>query len=213
MSVTQFILVRHGQTAWNSEGRYQGHLDSPLTAAGAAQARAVAARLAGAGIDALYSSDLERALQTARMIAEKLALPVLTDARLRERCLGIFQGLTRSEAQRQLPEEFRRLKSGDPEHVVPGGESARQRSELAVRCLEELAENHAGQRVLVVTHGGVVAAMFRHVVGVPPGAPRRFQLPNAGLNTFSHRDGRWLLETWGDVYHVRGDSGHDCETL
>ena len=157
---TILFSVRHGETEWNLVGRQQGHLDSPLTEAGVAQANALAEGLSTRGIEVMYSSDLGRAMRTAEIIAARLALPVRADERLRERHLGSMQGMTKAEFQRENPNEFAAFDSGDPDYQLPGGESARQRYERCVLCGAELASRHPGQRILVVVHGGVLSLKF-----------------------------------------------------
>jgi 2,3-bisphosphoglycerate-dependent phosphoglycerate mutase len=199
--VTRVILVRHGQTAWNDGARFQGHLDSPLTDTGIQQAEALGRRLASEQIAAIYSSDLGRALQTAEIIARRTKLSVKSDARLRERSLGIFEGLTRTEVPNRFPEEWQRYISRDPDYIVPGGQSARGHFAAGLECLEELIERHRGERIIVVTHGGLVQGMFRHVTGVPFEAARRFSLQNAAYNVLQHDGREWSVVTWGDVAH------------
>jgi probable phosphoglycerate mutase len=202
--LTRIILVRHGQTAWNDGARFQGHLDSPLTARGEAQAAALAARVREEEPVAIYSSDLGRAARTAAIIAERIGRNVQHDARLRERCLGIFQGLCREEIHRRYPEEAARYYSRDPDYAVPGGESARERFQIGLGCLMEIAHRHPAETVLVVTHGGLVAGMFRHCAGVPFQSPRRFSIENAAFNLLSFRAPEgWMIETWGDTRHFK----------
>src|SRR5918999_6281569 len=126
MNRTQLIIVRHGQTQWNLKLVRQGHLDSPLTERGIAQAKALGERLARETFTALYSSDLGRALQTAQMIAAATGHKIVTDARLRERHLGIFQGLNGDEIRAKYPEEYRLHRTVGPDYGIPDGESVRQ---------------------------------------------------------------------------------------
>ena len=202
MQRTQIIIVRHGETEWNIAGIRQGHLDSRLTSKGIAQAKALAARLKREKFTALYSSDLGRAVQTAREISIVTGHEIVTDARLRERHLGIFQGLNADEITEKYPEERRMLRTMGPDYVIPGGESMRQQVERNVAILDELAHRHVGETVVVMTHGGVVSGFFRHTLSIPLEAPRRFEFVNAGLNVFTHEEGNWLLLTWGDVSHL-----------
>jgi 2,3-bisphosphoglycerate-dependent phosphoglycerate mutase len=199
---TQVIIVRHGQTQWNIRKIRQGHLDSELTERGVAQARALGQRLARENFTAIYSSDLGRAIQTARMITVITGHPIVTDSRLRERNLGIFQGLSGDEIQRNHPEEYRLHRTLGPDYVIPGGESVRQQVARNVSCIDEIALKHPGEKVVVVTHGGVVSGVFRHVLNIPLEAPRRFEFVNAGLNVFAYEEGNWILRTWGDVSHL-----------
>ena len=210
-AATRIILVRHGQTAWNNAARFQGHLDSPLTPEGLEQARALGRRLEGEAIAAIYSSDLGRARQTAELIAEFTGNAVAQDGRLRERGLGVFQGLSRAEARERYPADAERYFSRDPDFVVPEGESARGHFEKAFACLNELAPRHAGETIVVVTHGGLVSSLFRHVCGIDFGAERRYSLKNAAYNLFLWRAGRWTVDTWGDTSHFPAEirsSGH-----
>lgn len=206
---TELILIRHGETEWNSLGRLQGHQDSQLSAKGLRQADALAARLASVSFHALYCSDLGRALETARRIAVRTGHTVVQDTRLRERGLGILEGLTREEASQRHPEVFAEYAAGGPDFVVPGGESASQRLRHAVECLRELGARHAGGRIVLVTHGGVLSGLFRHCLGIPPGAPRTFSVLNASLSQFDYHEGAFRLVTWGDVNHLRDASRDD----
>jgi probable phosphoglycerate mutase len=202
MKRTQVIIVRHGQTEWNIKGIRQGHLDSPLTNKGMVQAKALALRLARESFTALYSSDLGRAVQTATEISKLTGHDLITDPQLRERHLGIFQGLNGDEIKEKYPEERRLLRTMGPDYVIPGGESMRQQVARNVAYLEHLAHKHDGETIVVVTHGGVVSGFFRHTLSIPFDAPRRFEFVNAGLNVFAHEAGNWLLLTWGDVSHL-----------
>jgi probable phosphoglycerate mutase len=204
MERSRVILLRHGETTWNVEGRYQGHLDSPLTPRGESQADALARRLTGVKFAALYSSDLGRARQTAGIIAQSTGDEIRPDPRLREQNLGIFQGLLKSEIKQKLADEYRLFKTAGPDHAMPGGESARKSAERSLACLEELARRHSGETIVAVAHGGTISALLRHTLGIPLGTPRRFERFNASWNVFTWDDGKWRLETWGDVSHLEG---------
>ena len=211
MDRTEVLIVRHGQTQWNIRGIRKGHLDSELTEKGIAQAKALAQRLARERFAALYSSDLGRAVQTAGIIAGVTRHSIITDPRLRERHLGIFQGLSGEEIKEKFPEEYRRHRSLGPHYVITGGESALQQVERNVACLSELGEKHVGEAIVVVTHGGVVSGLFRHTLSIPFDAPRRFEFVNAGLNVFAYEEGHWMLQTWGDVSHLAPGAASDGE--
>jgi len=200
----ELVAIRHGETVWNTQGLQQGQLNSDLTDLGRAQARAIADRLAGEPFGGLYSSDLGRAVETARTIAERVGLDVVTDPRLRERNLGILQGISLRQFEREHPQEYAQFRSGDPDYVMPSGESPRQRHERCVACATELAGRHAGQWTLIVTHGGILDSFFRHALELPLTVPRRFSLFNASINSFTVTDGRWRLKSWGDVEHLEG---------
>jgi len=200
--VTRFVLVRHGETRWNLEGRIQGHGDSDLTEAGVEQARRIGARLVGEPFDQLVASDLGRALATALRIAERTGHGVRLDARLRERCFGVGEGLSYEEVDRLYPDAFTRARDTDPDYAVPGGESRRAFHARVVEAFESLARENPGARILVVSHGGVLAALYRHVHGIPVEAAHRVPIDNASYNAVSFVDERWSVEAWGDTAHL-----------
>ncbi|ENO85285.1 histidine phosphatase family protein [Thauera linaloolentis] len=203
----RICLIRHGETAWNAERRLQGHLDIPLNETGLAQAEAVARRLQafGQGFAALYCSDLQRARQTAAAITHRHALEAIQDGRLRERHYGLFQGLTYGEAEQCHPELYRRFKAREPEFGFPEhGESLGAFSARVHAALHDIADHHAGQAVLVVTHGGVLDIVHRLASGEPLSTPRDFPIPNAALNWVEHTNGAWRLLAWADEGHLGG---------
>jgi probable phosphoglycerate mutase len=199
---THLLAIRHGETEWNSQGRFQGHLNSALNREGLAQAQALGERLSAERFDLLLSSDLGRALQTASAIAMRSGHEIVVEPRLRERRMGIFQGLTPAEVQARYPSEYARFRSHDPDYVIPEGESARQFYERSVACFTELATRHAGLTFAAVTHGGVLAMLYRHARAMPLQAPRDFPLHNTGINRFRHRLGAWQLQSWGEIGHL-----------
>jgi 2,3-bisphosphoglycerate-dependent phosphoglycerate mutase len=201
----RLLLVRHGETAWNLEGRMQGHLDSPLTERGVEQGRRLAQRLVSARPAALYASDLGRTLATAAPIAEQLGLAIRAEPGLRERHLGVFQGLTAVQVEAQQPEVWRRYRSEGPEYAMPGGESARQRFERTRAALNLIAAAHVGEVVVVVAHAGTLDSAFRASTGLPLESKRCFSLGNASISAIDIEPERWTLVTWGDVAYLESD--------
>jgi len=200
-------LIRHGETEWNRAGRIQGyHADSPLTDAGRGQVRALAARLARDGLDALYSSDLGRTRDTAEPIAAATGLTVAYDEALRERNYGLFEGHGFADLGPAFPAEFERFRTRDPDYAPPGGESAAQFRDRIVAALEAIASRSFGRRVAVITHGGVLGVLYRHAMEIPLSEKRGYVLANASLNHFRFVEGRWLLDAWGDTAHLCADS-------
>ena len=204
IDATTLTLVRHGESRWNLEGRLQGHLDSSLTATGIAQAEATGRRLVGQRFTALYSSDLGRAHQTAEIISEHVKLPVVPMQGLRERNLGVFQGLTWEEVERKYPQELRLYGMSAPDYVIPDGESVQQRYDRTVGCLEQIARAHLGGSVIAVTHFGALESLLQRTMTIPLEEPRHFNLWNGSLNVFFYEDETWILGTWGDVAHLAG---------
>ena len=141
---------------------------------------------------------------TAERIAARTGHEIITDPRLRERHLGLFQGLTREEAREKHPQDSDKLDSGDPDYKIPGGESARERYERMVACIEEIAAHHPGERIVIVSHGGALRSLFYRTVGIPLSAPRAFKLFHASINRFYFENGQWKLATWGDISHLHG---------
>lgn len=199
---TRFIVVRHGETQWNVDGRVQGHRDSPLTAKGLAQADAIGERLAREHFDALVASDLGRTMQTAWRIGRRCGLAVAADRRLRERSFGVGEGLTYDELDRRWPDAFSRTAETDPDFVVPGGESRRQFHERVREAFEALAREHDGRRIAVVSHGGVLAALYRIVHDIPVTRLHRVAISNASYNAVVFDAAAWALEAWDDVAHL-----------
>ena len=202
---TRLCLVRHGETAWNAQRRLQGHLDVELNAVGHAQARAAARRLAGERFTALYSSDLLRTHQTASTLATVLHLPVIPERGLRERHYGCIQGLTYEEAEARHPAEYARFKAREADFGFPGGgETLRAFSARIADTLHRITRQHAGESVLLVTHGGVLDAVHRLCSGAPMHTPRDFAIPNAGLNWIEQHGDRWRILNWADESHLEG---------
>jgi probable phosphoglycerate mutase len=199
---TELVLVRHGETAWNTESRIQGHSDSPLTALGQAQARAIAARLADEKFDALFSSDLGRARETAAAIAGRTGHRATEDSRLRERNFGVGEGLTYGELDKRYPDVFSRERETDPDFRLPEGESRRQFHDRVVAAFTAVAEAHDGKRIVVVTHGGVLAILYRHVHGLGITAPHAIPIVNASYNVLGFEAGCWRQVHWGDTAHM-----------
>ena len=200
--MTRIILVRHGETLWNRERRMQGQTDTALSETGRAQVTALGERFVGATLAALYSSDLTRAWDTADAIARRTGHDIIAEPRLRERCFGIFEGLTYPEMSERHPQEWQRFQSRDPDYVVPGGECAREFHVRCLACLTEIAERHAGGEVAIVTHGLVLDALYRAAHGMTLEAPRPVPLLNASLNGFGYRARVWRMNFWGDVAHL-----------
>jgi probable phosphoglycerate mutase len=199
---TIFCMVRHGETAWNAEGRVQGQTDVPLSPVGVAQARAVGAALAGERFAALYASDLSRVRQTAAPAAAALGLEPRLDARLRERHYGKFETLTYAEARERLPEDYARFRDKDPDYDFGSGERLHDFYARAIACVGEIAARHAGQAVLVFTHGGVLEMVYRHALGRGLQSPRDFEIPNAALNWVEAGATGWRVREWARTAHL-----------
>jgi probable phosphoglycerate mutase len=199
---TRFIVIRHGETEWNVAARIQGHGDSPLTATGIAQAEAIAERLAGDRFDRIIASDLPRAHETAKRIAALSGHPITVDASLRERSFGTGEGLTYEELDRLHPGAFSRVRETDPDYRVPGGESRRDFHERVVAGIEAIARRHAGETVVLVTHGGVLASLYRHVHAIALEKGHAIPITNASYNALAFDGTRWSVDTWNCTRHL-----------
>lgn len=211
--MTEILLIRHGETAWNAVRKLQGHLDIPLNAEGCRQAKALAAGLQQEKLAAIISSDLQRAMQTAGEIARLQGLPTHIDAALRERCFGDFEGKLYSELPEIYPEEYAHWRLRDPDFHFPAklddakniGESIREFQQRTVDCIEIYAKQFTGQKIALVAHGGVLECAYRAAMNLPLDAERTITIFNASINRFSYQDGRLSLISWGDIGHL-GDA-------
>jgi probable phosphoglycerate mutase len=199
---TRILAIRHGQTAWNADSRIQGHTDIGLDALGEWQALRLADALAGEQLDALYSSDLARARQTAAPLAARSGVVLQQDAGLRERGFGDFEGLSFAQIEQRWPEQAAAWRRRDPEFGARGGEVLRDFRERVVAAVARLARAHRGQHIALVTHGGVLDLLYREATRVPLDAPRTWQLANAGINRLLHSAQGLVLVGWGDVGHL-----------
>lgn len=206
-AATRIIAIRHGETAWNVDTRIQGKLDIELNATGRWQALRVAQALAGEPISAVYASDLVRAWETARSIAAATGSALFAHAGLRERGFGEFQGKTFAEIDSVWPEQARRWRKRDPHWAPTGGESLLDLRERIVQTATELAQQHQGQQIVLVAHGGVMDVLYRAATGQDLQAPRTWKLGNAAINRLLWTPAGLTLVGWADTRHL------DDETL
>ncbi|CAN6698397.1 unnamed protein product [Malus baccata var. baccata] len=199
----EIIVVRHGETAWNAEHRIQGHLDVELNDAGRQQAAAVGNRLSkDTKISLVYSSDLSRAYETAQIIAARCGgLKVETDPDLRERHLGDLQGLVHRELAKVKPQAHQAFVSRETFQEIPGGgESLDQLHQRCTSSLQRIGSKHKGERVVTVTHGGVIRTLLKK--GYPNGKSVG-KVGNTSIHIFHlYDDGKWTVKSSGDVSHL-----------
>ena len=196
---TTIYLIRHGETEWNRSGRWQGQADVPLSEAGRAQAYALARRLVDEGIrfDHVYASDLSRAFETAEIVAEALKLQAQPLAELREINVGGWSGLTRAEIIERYPGAFVTF------FVSPDGEAHEVFGERVSSALIRLAERHPGETLAIVTHGGTIRSMLRHIYMVlgDPDRPIEF-IGNTSLTIVQVEEQRWSILRLNDTAHL-----------
>ena len=218
------LFIRHGETDWNRQQRFQGQIDVPLNANGERQAARLAQRLAAESHDQLFSSDLQRARQTAAPLAEAWQMPVVAVAGLREQSFGVLEGLDVPTIQARHPDLWQLWLQQDADFAPPGGESQRQFHGRVLGAVKELAAtasasasasangsangsengrgNGRGKRLVVVTHGGVLDMLWRSVHGLPLSGLRACAIPNTGINRLCFAGGALQIEVWGDDAHL-----------
>ncbi|MGA8147476.1 MAG: histidine phosphatase family protein [Gallionellaceae bacterium] len=199
---TQICFIRHGETDWNVAKRIQGQTDIPLNETGLGQALAMAFNAAHHDFSAIYSSDLSRAFETAKMVAERRGLEVRTLPQLRERHYGIFQGLTADEGEQRYPEAYAHYKARDPDYDFETGESMLRFAGRVSEAIGTLTRQHSGQTIAAVCHAGVLDIIYRKATGKPLHTPRDFVIPNCALNWFRFDGQGWHLQAWDDHHHL-----------
>ena len=200
--MTDLIFIRHGRTAWNEEGRFQGHLNSDLNDVGIAQASALANRFKQKSLDHVYSSDLGRARQTAQALSEFHDLSIQEDGALRERCMGVFQGCTSAEITKNHLESWKLFLDKDPDYRMPEGESINDVVKRAHGFLERVRQDHKGQCVAAVTHGGWIRVLIKDLLGLEQSRAAPFKVFNTSVHHLRLVDGKWWVFSMGDVAHL-----------
>jgi alpha-ribazole phosphatase len=199
---TELILVRHGETEWNSGHRVQGHTDVPLSERGRAQAARLAPRLAREPIGAFYASDLSRAIDTAEPAATLMGLSTVCSAAFREAHYGAWEGLTVAEIAARYPDEYERWRRDSARHRPPEGESL---EELQTRVMAELAgllERHGGQTLCLVAHGGSVRAAVCGLLQLPIDVWRSLRSDNTGITRIRFSNLGPQLTLFNDIGHL-----------
>ena len=207
--MTTLIVIRHGETDWNRQHRFQGQIDVPLNELGQEQARRLGLRLAAEPIDLMIVSDLQRARQTAQAVevaqGRVSSIKPLVEPLWREQGFGILEGLdvpTIKQRHAGLWSQWLRHEAG---YALPqGGESNTAFHARVMQALQALLALHAGRRVAVVTHGGVLDMLWRSAMALPLGGPRECEIPNTGINRLRWADGRLHIEQWADDAHLAG---------
>ena len=201
--MSKLILVRHGETAWNLEMRYQGQTDISLTANGIEQAGKVAQRLAEEKVAAVYSSDLSRAFVTAAQIAAVHGLDVLTRQDLREISFGDWEGMTYDSFDLDGGGTKNRLFSHPGEIEIPGGETFLEVQQRMMEALRELAERHEGETVVVVSHGAAIRTVLCDVLGMDLNRLWAIRQSNTAVNILEMLPQKVLVSLVNDVHHLR----------
>lgn len=205
---TNVLLIRHGQSKGNAERRFGGHTATPLSARGHRQAELTARTLKSESLTAIYSSDLARALDTARPLSNLTGLPVHGTNAFRERSVGVMEGLTFEAAAQQHPDQYAALLRRDFEHVLTGGESYRQLLDRARQKLDEIIDQNRGGKIAVFSHTGTICILALHLMGAldsPELKPVWISSANCGITRFELReDGFVRVLSVNDTSHLSG---------
>jgi len=192
--IKRIYIFRHGETDWNREGRFQGHLDVPINETGRAQASQLVSRLEDAGLQAILSSDLSRAYETARIVANRLGVPVFAHEGLREAHLGEAQGLVREEIElrfgTEIASRWRSNQISDADVSYPGGESGATIMKRVFDAMETFLLHRPYETIGISTHGGVIRRVMQRLL--PPGS-EMVPIPNTVLYllTYDVKERRW----------------------
>lgn len=214
MAVTKLFLIRHGQSAGNAEGRFGGHGPTPLSELGRHQAEVTAEALAREGVSAIFSSDLDRAMQTAEPLSKLLNIQVLATKAFRERHVGVLEGLTFDESKANHPKDYYALVNRNVHHVITEGESYRHLLRRATTELWEILRNHQGQRIAIFSHTGAICFMSLHLMGAIHRSTKNtpwLVTSNCGINRFEVR-GRNNVRVLAlnDTRHLADITGNDA---
>src|SRR6476646_3502933 len=207
-NATNVLLVRHGQSKGNDERRFGGHTATPLSARGRNQAQATARTLKSESITAIYSSDLARAMETAKPLANITGLSIQSTRAFRERSVGVMEGLTFEDAAQQHPEQYAALLHRDFEHVLTGGESYRQLLDRAWQKLDQIIAQHQGGKIAVFSHTGTICILALHLMGALD-APELKHVwisnANCAITRFELRDDGFVrVLSTNDTRHLSG---------
>lgn len=199
---TRFILVRHGETSWNLEGRYQGQIDTPLSPVGLKQGKLVAEALKNVHLDAVYASPLSRSYETALMCADFHGLKVTKDERLLEINHGKWEGLHASEIEGQYPDLLARWRSTVVDVQMPDGECIEDVRRRAMEAFYDYAEKNQGQTILVVAHDAVNKAVLCDILEMEQTHFWQMKQDNTGINVFEYEGGKWRLVLMNSTAHL-----------
>lgn len=214
MPVTRLYLIRHGQSAGNAEGRFGGHSPTPLSELGHQQARLTAAALAKEKIEAIYSSDLVRAVQTAKALSEMVDVPIIQTPAFRERNVGVLEGLTFNESKKRFPHDYYALVNRSVHHVITKGESYRQLLRRAVRELNRILQIHEGENIAIFSHTGTICFLTLYLIGAINQHTKQtpwLVTSNCGINRFEIRgQNNVRVLALNDTRHLQVPTGNDA---
>jgi len=200
--MTTLMLIRHGETAWNADGRFQGQCDTPLNATGRAQAAQAARALAHHQFDNIYTSDLARAAETARIIAAPHGMQPIADTRLREAFFGDWEGLTAAEIDARWPDILAAWRADALRTRPTGGETLEQVQARMLDFLQDALTRHPEGNVGIIGHGGSLRAIIAHALGIDLTVFRHIRLDNCSISVATLTETRSVLVRLNDICHL-----------
>ncbi len=201
--MTKVVLIRHGQTEWNIAGKYQGQSDVVLSDKGIEQARCLAQNFPLEQLDAVYASDLSRALVTAEQVARHFGCVVQPEPSLREMNFGEWEGLTYKQIAAQWPEAMGTFFQRPDMLEIPGGEGFAVLQERAVKCIEEIVASNVGKTVAVVAHGAILRTILTHVLHMPLRYVWTIRQDNTAVNILRYDEGNCMVELVNSTAHLQ----------
>jgi len=207
-TLARFILVRHGETIWNRQRKYQGQSDVPLTNEGRLQAKTLSERLKNEKIDVIYASDLDRTMETAKILARYHGRKVMPATLMRELSFGIWEGMTYDEIIQKWPQEYKMWQADPYNKKPPDGETLSELCERVSKFLMETAKKYPDSRILVVTHAGPIRAILSVLLNLKQDFFWKFKISNTSLTIIEYDGLRELAEsdafivTVNNTYHI-----------
>ena len=202
--MTEIIIIRHGETEWNKTGRFQGHSDVPLSAEGRAQAAALGQNLALDHVDAIYASDLTRAMETAAPLAKRFGFEVISDPLLRELNFGAWEGRSFSDVNAENPNAMKQFYN-DPEYAdIPDSEPFPDFQKRVAGRVREIAELHRGKRIVIVSHGASIRILLADILAMPIRSIWHISQLNTAVNKIRFEDDGFAVVT------LMNDTSHLC---
>lgn len=200
--MVKITIVRHGETEWNKTMQLQGFTDSPLTKKGIRQAELLAETIKERTFDILITSDLYRAEHTANIINKHLNLQLIKNSGLRERSFGIMEGMTREEIEKKHASTYNSYIKRKATHEIPEGESLVAFNKRVMDTFQQIINQHAHKKILIVAHGGILDCIIRHTFQLNLDDSRKFTIYNTSVNTFLIENDNWMLDEWGNIEHL-----------
>jgi len=199
---TEIFLIRHGETIWNTKKLIQGQLDSPLTDSGIHQSNLLSQRMKKINPDIIYTSDLKRAVDTANIINQHIEKDIVEISGIRERHWGVFQGANWPKIKKFFPTQYKYYRNDSKNYMIPNGESYNQVTKRTMDSIVDIIENHKNQKIVIVTHGGIISPLIRALLCIPYETHRKFMISNTSITKLVYNDFGFSIAYLGDIAHL-----------